>query len=171
METTELSLEQFINNELQQEYNSIEGINKQINNLQEQSKLIIRILIEKSVKFILNKYDWIEYIWWPQYTPYWNDGDTCYFCVHEPGIKLKNNNDFVQQIKLLELLDLEHGLELSNYDIEESNHELIKNLKYDLNSLYDVTILNDEVTKLLYDDHVKVICSRENITTEEFNHE
>jgi len=40
-----------------------------------------------SLKTFLDKYSFVDAIMWTQYTPYFNDGDTCLFSVHDVEIK------------------------------------------------------------------------------------
>jgi len=35
----------------------------------------------------------VDSVRWEQYTPYFNDGDPCYFSVHEPRVKLLHPED------------------------------------------------------------------------------
>ena len=50
-------------------------------------------LVEDSFKLLFENYPDVEAVRWTQYTPYFNDGDTCTFSVHDGYVKLKDQGD------------------------------------------------------------------------------
>ena len=129
----------------------------------------------------------INLITWTQYTPYFNDGDTCEFSVHEPYFSNATGDD----------LD-----EISSYGEYDGDNDTIwseSNFKYALNNrdreyyqkaanavdlgginvesceFFSKMIQNSEfedVMKDMFGDHVSVQVTRENgIQTEYYEHD
>jgi hypothetical protein len=60
-------------------------IQKQIEELQKQAKVCAKDIVHKSTAEYFDRYGHIiKAISWKQYTPYFNDGESCEFSVHEP---------------------------------------------------------------------------------------
>ena len=53
----------------------------------EETKLKLReefkLIFKDETKELFERYDWLKEIAWSQYTPYFNDGDSCEFGVNE----------------------------------------------------------------------------------------
>lgn len=57
--------------------------------MQENSK----ILMKEAFREFLEKYDVVDNIFWTQYTPYFNDGESCEFSVGDAYLVLKDDED------------------------------------------------------------------------------
>ena len=111
---------------------------------------------------------------WTQYTPYFNDGDTCYFRANEPYFKFKgmpeemgyNEDGFVE---------LPHTYGYSNQYNEEEytsiwnnvNKTLYKNCKEFVSFLNN----NEDALETIFGDHVEVTVTAEGVFVEEYDHE
>lgn len=61
-----------------------------IDELRAQARVAADHILKEGTKSYFEKYgDIVEQIFWQQYTPWFNDGDTCEFSVHEPQIVLR----------------------------------------------------------------------------------
>ena len=52
--------------------------------------------VEAGVQQLLEICPEIDSVFWVQYTPYFNDGDTCYFSVYEPSFILVGDDDYCE---------------------------------------------------------------------------
>lgn len=85
---------------------------------------------------------------WDQYTPYFNDGDSCHFCVHE-----------ISRINDEDIYDLEE-------DLSPELDEIINQIQEILNSI------PDEFMEDLFGDHTTVTVKRDGtIKTEQCEHD
>lgn len=97
----------------------LKSIEKQIAKLESQRHAESLKCIKKGLKQLFVDFEDLESIGWRQYTPYWNDGDTCDFTVYndDPDIngeevsewhlkttleQVKNEANFLEAIKELE---------------------------------------------------------------------
>lgn len=110
-------------------------------------------------KEVFDDYPQVESIRWSQYTPYFNDGDACYF----------GRNDFT-----IRLLDEKEGA--GDYEDgyrDEFDQDLPKVLRELLRDL-DKNLSGDAADELfldLFGDHVQVTATRTGFTTEAYEHE
>ena len=90
------------------------NLQKQIFSLQEQMREKSKELMKAAFASFFEKYsDVVENIFWSQYTPYFNDGESCEFSVYDVFITLKSNaedEDFDD--------DSEGSSIYDNYDLE-----------------------------------------------------
>jgi hypothetical protein len=68
-----------------EKYNTLR---KQMDAARQQMKATVEQCIQEEFQAIFEEYPHLEGIWWPQYTPYWNDGDPCYFRVRSCSLEL-----------------------------------------------------------------------------------
>ena len=79
----------------------IEDIKNKVINMNEELAVIKKKnqeIIQKIVKEIFDKFHekWkgqYRSIYWTQYTPYFNDGDECYFSVHDLNIAIREEDE------------------------------------------------------------------------------
>ena len=96
----------------------------------------------------------VTIIWWTQYTPYFNDGDTCVFNMNEVVI----SSDKPARIKKANYPD-----DLSNlvYLNNDSDYRKFSKLLYSL----------EEIWHEIYGDHVSIKVTPKGITVEEVDHD
>ncbi len=82
---------------------------------------------------------------WTQYTPYFNDGDTCTFGANE-----------VSEIN-----------EQESYDLEENS--ILEPALKDCGNF--VSSFDDDDLEAMFGDHVRVICTRDGVDTESYDHD
>lgn len=96
----------------------------------------------------------IKTIYWNQYTPYFNDGDSCEFRVNDA---YETNCEDISQ--------------LSHWGDYEGEDE---NITVDYCSKIGIVICSNEMEEVMYDmfgDHVTVYCTREGFEVHELNHD
>lgn len=73
-------------------------LNKTIEAAKKEMSSKAKILIESAANELFKVAPEIDHVFWTQYTPYFNDGEACYFSVHEPyfvlNIDLENDDTY-----------------------------------------------------------------------------
>jgi hypothetical protein len=64
-------------------------------------KLFLSTLKEE----VFDKYSTVESVGWPQYTPYFNDGDPCHFSVHSDEDRIRVNEMALEDMDADEVFD------------------------------------------------------------------
>jgi hypothetical protein len=171
----------------------LEGISGELDSLNKAKKELgdktLRILKE-----LINKSDLIDAVRWTQYTPYFNDGDTCEFGVndiefrfneeiHNPSDKLnksskgkKDDDDededdygddenFVGTYSLDSFLDERKDV-LNFKDIDQA-----RKLCADIEYVHSTLTQMGDALKDMFGDHVQITVTRKGVETEEYEHE
>lgn len=77
--------------EMRKEYQTLQ---QKINALNEEMKEKSKILMKQEFAEFFEKYDGIVHsLFWNQYTPYFNDGESCEFSVHDVWMTLQSDAD------------------------------------------------------------------------------
>lgn len=123
---------------------------------------------------LFNKYKWLEEISWAQYTPYFNDGDSCEFRVNEFNI-----NGCTISYSGKEIFPKSfYSLKFSEEELEEFT-DLISNSPEKLkefNEVYDsvrqiMEYITEDIALELFGDHVLVSIQRSGTFVEEYEHD
>ncbi len=123
--------------ELVAQYNELRK--KMVDNLEESLKT--------AFNEILANQEEITSVSWTQYTPYFNDGDTCTFWVNSDSLYL-NGEDYE---------------EMEETPVVEKTSTEISNLLYEI---------PDDLLQSVFGDHVKVTFTKDKgFTTEEYYHD
>jgi len=206
----------------------IEALNAE---MQEKSK----VLMKEALRDFFEKYDGVvQDIFWNQYTPYFNDGESCEFSVYDTHITLVSDDEddeddegsniygpediakFKEMIERWESFNrdpvttvLEYqtdyiqrhkcdpfetdrwsgktskqkmddwtpdycSLEYRQKQLAAAEH-LVSNyptLRADYKEISELIAgINEDIMKAMFGDHVKVICSKDGIEVEEYEHE
>lgn len=101
--------------------------------------------MKEAFKEVFDAHPSVESIYWTQYTPYFNDGDPCYFRMGE--------------------------YEVEYFDDEED--EAIKNddqnkVIDDINAIFDA---GDDIFESVFGDHKRITVTREGIAVREYDHD
>lgn len=83
-------MEQKLLNTLKSEHASLKS---RINALKEEMQENSKVLMKEAFREFLEKYDVVDNIFWTQYTPYHNDGESCEFSVGDVYLVLKDDED------------------------------------------------------------------------------
>lgn len=167
-----------------------------------ETTLAIRAELEKTlVSFVLKYSELIDGIYWVQYTPWFNDGDTCVFRVQELEFlanhseedgalillereylefciqrildsRVLDDRSFYEKYKLSRSYYIEEELTPYEYALNIQNHPAYTEFEAEARNIVSAIIgIDDEIMKLAFGDHVKVIVTKEGIYTEEEEHD
>lgn len=104
---------------------------------------------------VFEKHPKLESLTWCQYTPYFNDGDSCTFGVHE----------FDKAVYAGEEIE---GPTYEPYDHEPS---LPKNVQTAVKALCKNMQALEEVLLVVFNDHVEITATRNGFTVDEYSHD
>jgi hypothetical protein len=134
-------------------------------------------LFKETTKEFFNKNPGVTAIHWTQYTPYFNDGDTCEFSVGD--IYYTNANDDQMEevctyayegedenVWSYSAWELRYGIEKEGKIFEGVSLEYAENFS---GLIYDSDM--EEVMKEMFGDHVRVIATREGFDVQDYDHE
>lgn len=128
-----------------------------------------RAAIEELLVSFFEKYPTLEAVAWSQYTPYFNDGEACYFGVNEPHFKFK-----------VEKKAPSSDMDLAEEDADEDDDDFLNwpdswsfttdSVDYrkpspagfakDCKQLSNAIESSDEIMEMAFGDHVSVIVKR-----------
>ena len=124
------------------------------------------------LKAYFEAYPKVNAIYWTQYTPYFNDGDTCEFGIHDVFVRY----GFDEQS--------EHGRNSPDEDTTFWDDDLPENLAkldwQDQDKLLDpvkkpinklIHGLGDDVMEGLFGDHASIYANRYGVFVEEYDHD
>ena len=125
--------------------------------------------LAKDAKSLFNKFPDLQYIYWEQYTPYWNDGSECVFTIYGVQGYVGPLTDEIEGV--IDSVDTETLTDLANvgeqYNNAMADVKVTKALGVFEQNLNDLdTILRDTVG-----DHSCILITRDNIVIEEFEHD
>lgn len=139
---------------------------EQLNGLADKRKAAVeafqaeaKTLIEPTLKEFMVAHPSIKAVCWTQYTPFFNDGDSCVFGLHGVACTATGEDD-----------DGPHGdgwhecYGEPEDGIAKADWEAVKALENTLGGL------EDEL-QALFGDHTKVIVTKSGVTTEEYEHD
>jgi hypothetical protein len=112
---------------------------------------------------------------WTQYTPYFNDGDTCEFRFNSLRVKLKP--EYIKDKEKYE--EYEEGFEVTDLGYYAKEANIIKTpfvniqegLSEDLETLEDILNESEDELKDVFGDHAEIIVTPEKLEVTEYDHE
>lgn len=99
---------------------------------------------------------------WRQYTPYFNDGDPCYFRVGEMALHLHPDEDEEED----EDYDPDEGHDA--YGLSQSDDPEMKKMGEGFDKLTDIP---EEVLEYVFGDHVTITATAEGFDITEYDHD
>lgn len=125
-----------------------------IKELNERIKVLKSEMLEESKKLfkevsaeIFTKFPEVESFAWHQYTPYFNDGDTCEFSVHCDDYSIVIN---------------EIGEADDDFDSFEKEREEISDF---------LSQINEEAMEEMFGDHVEIVVDRKGVEVNDYDHD
>jgi hypothetical protein len=135
--------------------------------MQNELKQVISEKGEKMLKDVFKKFfdanPTVQALSWTQYTPYFNDGDTCEFSINE--INGNNNANDTVELHWGEAEE-DETIVFSHWKYEGPERQAIDQLASLLCSS-----AGEEVLRTVFGDHVKVVVTREGFEVEEYEHD
>lgn len=133
-------------------------------------------LVEEMAKDIFDTFPCVRAIRWAQYTPYFNDGDPCYFRVREARIAL--NEDFMENLQASErqcLYEDQDSFLGFSYRLDDhpdtSGTRMLKKIGNALEEFQGVLNNLSETMEETFGDHQQITITRNGVKTEEYNHD
>lgn len=158
----------------------------------EQQKLKIKFqedaqaLFKEITKEFFDKNPGITGVVWTQYTPYFNDGDTCEFRVNDPSFT-NANEDELDNVRWGEYDgedesvwavegNISYVLENDRDYWKETKEKILASGGVDVVScdLFSKTICSSEmedVMEAMFGDHVRVVATREGFDVQDYDHD
>lgn len=159
-----------------------------------------RELLRCSMLEIFKKNKSFESFSWTQYTPYWNDGDTCEFYAHTDSIFIDDEEESVCSYELKSLYEkllekdkeikklqrrnnkLEKNNDIKNWEYSSNKRQIeilensnIDDVKRKLDFLLDieelVSSIDQDTLYSMFGDHCKVTVKKDGVTTESWSHD
>lgn len=156
-------------------------------------------LLKISFSEIFKNHDFKSFSW-NQYTPYWNDGDTCEFYAHTDSIYIDDEDEPTYEYDLKQLVSELENKEKTIKKIKRENKKLednkeTKSWKYEKNIEKIKTLENSDIEKLkkrlnflreigdtfdsisqeslenMFGDHVTVTITSKGFSTERLDHD
>lgn len=133
--------------------------------------------VKELFKEFFDKYPRAETVTWNQYTPYFNDGDPCYFSVGEMTLELNEEEEDVKEDGGPEDEDEEDDdedyddedeYEHSSYSLNLSDDPVLKQMGEDFGTLEGIP---DDVLEHVFGDHVKITATRDGFRVTEYSHD
>jgi len=136
---------------------------------------------------------------WTQYTPHWNDGDTCEFGANKDYLYLNDSEeeeglygveelykDLLQKDAVIKKLEAENkklaNKEDKKWEVQSNNRKIkelketnIEDVEWKVQALRDIAEImehvDNDVLLEMFDDHVKVVVTKDGIETETYSHD
>lgn len=110
-------------------------------------------LLFDALQDLFNNNDNLKEISWTQYTPWFNDGDTCEFSTYatSPTVNGWSENSWL------------------DYENDESGEQIPDELYKEITTI--LNILDEDDYKEIFGDHVKVVITKEGYEVEEYSHD
>jgi hypothetical protein len=140
-------------------------------------------LFKETTKEFFDKNPSVTAVIWSQYTPYFNDGDTCEFSVHEPYFTNANTDQFEDITRWGEYEGEDEGVWSDSDWIFTGDGDYVKErrAKMDLTGVDPASIAKfsrliqsadmEDVMEAMFGDHVRVVATRNGFDIEDCDHD
>lgn len=113
---------------------------------------------------------------WNQYTPYFNDGDTCYFSAYTDYIYVNgedaSDSDWLDEKNVISWGTYNHEKRVYEGRVEVDNPNYDKELSESTEKVKKIlSLFDDDFYQKQFGDHVKVTVTANGIETEDYDHE
>lgn len=150
--------------------------NAEISKMKSEAYEISKGIFEQGCKEIFEKYESLESFSWNQYTPYFNDGDTCVFSANTDYINV--NGEYAQDSEWYSETNVTswgtYNREAKKYEgrVEVPNPSYDAELASATNEIQDfLNNFDNEFYIGRFGDHSEITVSREGIEVEECEHD
>lgn len=160
-----------------------EKINE-LNAVKAEAVKVIRDNFKDIFMDFFNKYPDVAEASWLQYTPYFNDGDACYFGVHDLAFITKGDMDADGNPMNEDYYygEIPRGF---HYQYTPNGHRRVNGFtQEEIDAGYTLEMLDDfqklresfssipeEIFLELFGDHARVVVTREGVSVEEYDHD
>lgn len=134
--------------------------------------------VKELFKEFFDKHPEVDNVHWTQYTPYFNDGDPCYFSVHEFYLALgeveeeesegEEDEESEESDEDEDEDDYDYDEEYDSWGLSQSDNPKLKQIGEDLGTLQEIP---DDVLEHVFGDHVRITATREGFDVDEYSHD
>lgn len=150
--------------------------NSQILKLKKEIKEISSGLFDQFRDYIFNKYSELESFGWVQFTPYFNDGDTCVFYADTNYLKI--NNETAEESEWFS------PITITNYGTWNNQLRKYENRTEETNKNYNQVLIDayNEITDFLsnfdddfylskFGDHAEITVTKSGLDISDYDHD
>jgi len=150
--------------------------NSEIAKLKSEAYGMSKDLLEECCKTVFEKYPKLECFSWNQYTPYFNDGDTCVFSANTDYIKVNgeyaDEAEWMRKSKVLSWGTFDRETKKYEGRVEEPNNAYDAELEAATEEIRDfLSLFDDEFYMTKFGDHTEITVTKEGIEVEEYEHD
>ena len=146
------------------------AIKKEITDLKEAAKLKAREVFDAEMKRLFQGIGELISITWTQYTPYFNDGDTCTFSSHHCDFGWTGEIEG-QEIEVPIYESAKYAVELSGVD-EETHDRIMARAKAIENEVGSILrVFDDDDMENLFGDHAEVTVTVDGSSSDYYEHD
>lgn len=106
---------------------------------------------------------------WAQYTPYFNDGDPCYFRVADPEFYLTEEGQKAIGKEPREVFV--DDISFTYCDEGFSTYSLKGQLKKDAEKLVELFEVLEDTLEMVFGDHAEIVATRDEIRVDQYDHD
>ena len=161
---------------IEEKIKSLKEKNSEISRLKNEAYSISREVFEGWCKDVFDKNPRLESFSWNQYTPYFNDGDTCVFSANTDYLKINgeyaDDSDWISENTVTswgtynrETKKYEGRVEVPNESYDAELDKVTQEIK-DFLCLFD-----DDFYIRKFGDHSEITVTKEGIEVEEYEHD
>lgn len=162
--------------DLEQKVKLLRDKNSEINSLKKETYMLSNEIFEDWCKNVFTKHPKVESFGWNQYTPYFNDGDTCIFSANTDYLTI--NGEYVDDSNWVgstivtnwgtynrETKTYEGKVEIPNENHDKELEDAADEIRNFLNTF------NDDFYMEKFGDHTEITVSAEGIEVDEYDHD
>ena len=145
-------------------YDGLKSLNDKMVAARKQLEADGELNLKAAFREFFEKHPEVKEVVWNQYTPYFNDGETCTFGVNDWALKIdgvKSTDKYSDDTDYVGPYDMREAIGLT------PNTSAV--LKQDVSALFDLA--GNEVMELVFGDHAKVVASPDGFNVEEYEHD
>lgn len=150
-----------------------EGLVEKLNETKKQLMVQIQEKFSTTVVQFLNAQTKVNAIVWRQYTPYWNDGEACYFgrhgtfVVHSLSEEQMTDRDY-DVYEFPEYYGSFYESDKKQFSEAGFTEKEVEQLEKLLRTLNDIP---DDFYEFAFGDHVEVTITKDGVQVEEYSHD
>jgi len=150
--------------------------NKEIRKLKEEVYEISKTAFEEGCHAIFAKYEALGSFSWNQYTPYFNDGETCVFSANTDYIKVNGeyaeDSDWISEKTITSYGTYNRDTKKYEGRVEVVNESYDKELAAATREIQEfLNLFDNDFYMDRFGDHTEITVGREGIEVEDYEHE
>jgi hypothetical protein len=133
-------------------------------------------IFEDFYKYIFDKYPTLESFGWTQYTPYFNDGETCVFYTNTSYININgecvDEADWSQKTKIIDWGTWNKDTRKYEGRVEEDNHDYDSILTEASNEIVDfLGRFDNDFYLSKFGDHAEITVTKDGVDISDYDHD